>query len=223
MAQGIGYSLMVNIRSYIGCSLFDRISGIAHRYTETGMVEHGNIVASIPKRECFTQRNGIIGQYLIYACAFTVAFDVKVCKGWIPAAGGAVFENISHQDLFLLTAYINVDLKYLFLSNLMQISDWRRIETNHRCHIGYRLINVIDVNLGGCHKCTRKFIPVVQTLIDGIEVCQWNRIAENHTARMIDAPGSVEGNIAIKLQIAEVVDLIEWATGCNEYFNASAA
>ena len=74
-----------------------------------------------------------------------------------------MFENISHQDLFLLTAYINVDLKYLFLSNLMQISDWRWIETNHRCHIGYRLINVIDVNLGGCHKSTRKFIPIVQT------------------------------------------------------------
>lgn len=50
-----------------------------------------------------------------------------------------------------------------------------------------------------------------------------DRIAEDHLALRIDAPGSVERNIAVEAQISQVVDLVEGASGRNKYLDAAAA
>lgn len=47
-----------------------------------------------------------------------------------------------------------------------------------------------------------------------------DRIAEDHLALRVDAPGSVERNVAVEAQLSQVVDLVEGTSGRDKYLGA---
>ena len=132
-------------------------------------------------------------------------------------------ENFAHQFCLLLSLYIDINLEYLFVGDLMQVTNRRRRQTDHCCHVCYGLIDVVDVNLGGGHESTRKFISLIQSAVDSIEIGPRNRILKDDTPRVVDAPCSVQGDISVELQSAKIVNLVKGTPRRNKYFDTAAA
>ena len=131
-------------------------------------------------------------------------------------------EDRAHQFCLFFGADVDIYLEHLFAGDLVQVPHGRRIEPDHARHIGHLGVDQVDVYLFRGHKGAREKRPCVQPPVHRFEVFMRDRIAEDHLALRVDAPGSVERNVAVEAQLSQVVDLVEGASGRDKYLGAAA-
>ncbi len=226
MLESVDDSVFIDIVGNVVGNVLDLVFGVAHRYANGAVAEHGEVVAPVAKGHSLREIDVEISQHFVDAGSFVAAFRDYVAEVGVPACRFAAFEDVAVEGWIV---------PFFFVAEAHELNDvlafcFRKVSNRYGRNI--------------------KHVPyasgiIVETADENISVGRYDAKLERYGRVCVDEPvdialvdaspeyysffvgecahSSVDGYISVYFGVAEVVDPRDVTSGGDKDFNAFAA